>query len=256
MKRLELIPVALLGALASFMAVQMNATPLASQSPALVPTVTSDAGAVDSTEAAPPPRPSVRVPAVERRDVDDIRTRLAMGAPGTYIDEILASRDSSLARWRDRSIEPLRIWVDIAPPLDAWRREFAQHARDAFEAWEAVGIPVRFTFVVDPAQSDVQVTWVDRFDEQISGKTHWARDENWWITDGSIVLALHHRDGHALDTAAIRAIALHEVGHLLGLDHTADETSIMTPRVRVRDLSNADRATVKLVYSLPAGSIR
>ncbi|HUF28486.1 MAG TPA: matrixin family metalloprotease [Gemmatimonadaceae bacterium] len=255
MKRLELIPVALLGALASFMIVQMNASPLASQSPAVTPTVTSDAGAVDSTEVAPLPRVSVRVPAVSR-DVDDIRTRLAMGEAGTYIGEILASRDSSLARWRDRSIEPLRVWVDIAPPLDAWRREFAEHAREAFEAWSDVGIPVRFTFVVDPAQSDVQVTWVDRFDEQISGKTHWARDENWWITDGSIVLALHHRDGHALDTAAIRAIALHEVGHLLGLDHTADETSIMTPKVRVRDLSNADRATARLIYSLPAGSVR
>ena len=30
--------------------------------------------------------------------------------------------------------------------------------------------------------------------EQISGKTHWARDEKWWITDGNIQLALHHND--------------------------------------------------------------
>ena len=54
----------------------------------------------------------------------------------------------------------------------------------------------------------------------------------------------------------MHAMALHEVGHLLGLDHTADETSIMTPKVRVRDLSNADRATIRLLYTLPAGSIR
>jgi predicted Zn-dependent protease len=83
----------------------------------------------------------------------------------------------------------------------------------------------------------------------------WARDENWWIVDANIVIALHHNHGEALDPSAIRAIALHEVGHLLGLDHTADTTNIMTPRVRVRDLSAADRATVKLLYSLPPGPV-
>jgi hypothetical protein len=30
----------------------------------------------------------------------------------------------------------------------------------------------------------------------------------------------------------------------------------MAPRVRVRDLTDADRATVKLLYALPAGPIR
>jgi len=30
----------------------------------------------------------------------------------------------------------------------------------------------------------------------------------------------------------------------------------MTARVRVRDLSNADRATMKLLYTLPPGSVK
>lgn len=51
----------------------------------------------------------------------------------------------------------------------------------------------------------------------------------------------------------MRAIALHEVGHLLGLDHTTDQTSVMAARVRVRELSAADHATARLVYALPPG---
>ena len=64
-----------------------------------------------------------------------------------------------------------------------------------------------------------------------------------------------HRSGEALDTAAVRAISLHEVGHLIGLDHTSDSTSIMTPRVRVSHLAPVDRATAQLLYMLPPGPI-
>jgi hypothetical protein len=126
---------------------------------------------------------------------------------------------------------------------------------DAFNTWEGVGIPVRFALAPDSASADVHVVWTDRFREPISGKTIWSRDDRWWIVDADITLALHHKDGEALDAAQVRAIALHEIGHLLGLDHTGDQTNVMAARVRVRDLSAADRATVRLLYSVPAGKI-
>jgi hypothetical protein len=110
--------------------------------------------------------------------------------------------------------------------------------------------------LLDSGDADVHVTWIDHFAEPISGKTLWARDQSWWIVDANITIALHHNQGEALDAAAIRAIALHEVGHLLGLDHSGDTANIMTARVRVRDLSAADRATARLIYELPPGSVR
>jgi predicted Zn-dependent protease len=102
----------------------------------------------------------------------------------------------------------------------------------------------------------VHVDWVDRFKTPISGRTRWARDEDWVITDANITLAMHHTQGDMLDPESMRAMALHEIGHLLGLDHTRDSLSIMAPRVRVRQLSAADRATVRLLYALPTGPIR
>ncbi|MEJ7813127.1 MAG: matrixin family metalloprotease [Gemmatimonadaceae bacterium] len=189
-------------------------------------------------------------------DSEETRTRIRRGEQGTYIGEVLLGRDSALTRWRERVEDPLRVWVADGAAIADWHAEFKGQVRDAFDQWARLGIPVRFTFVVDSADADIRVAWTDHFDEAISGKTLWSRDRRWWIVGGNITLALHHNKGEALDGASIRAIALHEVGHLLGLDHTSDTSNIMTARVRVRELSDADRATIRLLYSLPAGSIK
>jgi len=99
------------------------------------------------------------------------------------------------------------------------------------------------------------VVWVDKFDMPISGRTRWTRDQHWWIVGSSIEVALHHQSGTPLEPEAIYVITLHEIGHVLGLDHTQDDRNIMAARVRVRDLSPADEHTAQLVYSIPPGSV-
>jgi hypothetical protein len=190
------------------------------------------------------------------RDVADIRRRVMLGEKGTYIAEILAVRDSGLARWPDRLDNPLRVWVADGKGKPDWNPSYVDQVHEAFETWALTGLPMRFTYVRDSVDADVVIGWLDRFDTQITGRTLWSRDRNWWIVNGSIMLALHHTGGEALDEKAIHAIALHEVGHLLGLNHSSDTMNIMTARVRVRELSDADRATKKLLYSLPPGSLK
>jgi hypothetical protein len=186
----------------------------------------------------------------------DVRRRLVERGSGTYIGEMLAERDSALARWPERRGRPLTIWIQPTSTIEDWTDGYVTSVRDAVSAWDALELPVHFAFTSDSARADVHVSFIDQFDEAISGRTKWERDDNWWITDADIVLAVHHRNGPALDEDAMRALALHEVGHLLGLDHTEDATSIMAPRVRVRGLSSADRATVRLLYTLPPGGVR
>jgi hypothetical protein len=186
----------------------------------------------------------------------EVRQIVRREESGTYIGELLLDRDSALTRWPDRTKQPLRVWIGSATGQAGWSESYREQVRVAFETWETAGIPMSFEFVSDPAGADVHVTWIDRFQEPISGKTLWSRDDRWWIVDADITLALHHRDGAPLDVQQTRAIALHEIGHLLGLDHTTDPTNIMAPRVRVRELSPADRATVRLLYSVPAGQLK
>jgi hypothetical protein len=195
--------------------------------------------------------------AVEReRAKAEVRRRLAEREHGTYISEMLTERDSALARWPDREGRPLTIWIQSDTTLADWSDGYVDGVRTAVNDWDQLQLPVRFAFTADSAHADVHVTFIDQFDDAISGRTKWERDDNWWITDADIVLAVHHKNGPALDDEAMHALALHEVGHLLGLDHTEDPTSIMAPKVRVRSLSSADRATVRLLYTLPPGGVR
>jgi len=190
------------------------------------------------------------------RDLAAIRQRLRDAEAGTYIAEILRERDSALVRWPDRVGAPLTVWIQPTSPVNDFTRDYVSRVQVAFENWDTLQLPVRFAFVPDSATADVHVNWIDHFDEPISGRTRWARDDDWTITDANIILAVHHHQGETLDPESMKAMALHEIGHLLGLDHTVDSTSIMAPRVRVRDLSDADRATIRLLYALPAGPLR
>jgi hypothetical protein len=195
-------------------------------------------------------------PAAAARARAAVRKQLEARGQGTYINEMLAERDSSLARWKDQNGVPLKIWIQPSSDVNEWRSTFTTEVRDAFLEWDTLNLPVRFSFTPDSASADVHVTFIDHFEEPISGRTRWARDDDWWIIDGDITLAVHHNSGRTLDEESMKAMALHEIGHLLGLDHTDDQTSIMAPKVRVRGLSEADRATVRLLYTLPPGGVR
>ncbi len=184
------------------------------------------------------------------------RRRLKANQAGTYIADILEERDSSLARWPDRGGVPLKVWIQPQSGVVDFTDGYVARVREAFEDWDRLNLPIHFAFVEDSTSADVHVNWIDRFSDPISGRTRWSHDDDWEITDANIVLALHHNHGEQLDLESMHAMALHEIGHLLGLDHTRDSMSVMAPRVRVRSLSDADRATVRLVYALPAGSVR
>ncbi len=264
MKRPVVFLVLLVAAMAVFIVVQARSIPRRASPAASRADTTPTASAPSAPGAAPVAASadstglvSIRASAqpAPKRDLAEIQRRLADGERGTYIRELLLQRDDNNTRWPDRQAEPLRIWIQPSSTLADFHGSYPVRAREAFERWMRVGVPVAFTFVVDSASCDIPVTWVDKFEMPITGRTLWTRDQYWWIVGSSVEVALHHQSGAALDPLAIYVITLHEVGHVLGLDHTQDDRSIMAARVRVTDLSDVDEHTAQLIYSIPPGSV-
>src|SRR5437867_1280369 len=121
--------------------------------------------------------------AADDRDPVEVRRKLREGEAGTYINEILRQRDSAIIRWPDRGGEPLSVWIQPVSRVKDFAPEYVTRVRAAFLDWDKVKLPVRFMFTRDSAAADVHVNWIDHFNEPISGRTRWARDDEWLITD-------------------------------------------------------------------------
>ena len=222
------------------------------------------ADSVQQSADAAQPLAAARTARIDGDAVDSIRradTRavIASRGTGTFIPDILRLSDSTLQRWPDRRATPLRVYVSEDGPRGSGhiRDDYLQAVREAFTIWEGVELPIRFGFVTDSALADITVSWVTDFNgDPVLGRTKVVRDSRYWIIRSDVQLATMRRDASGqLDPTVVRALAIHEIGHGIGLDHAADTTVIMAPKIRARAITIADKATAQLLYSVPPGSV-
>jgi hypothetical protein len=204
-----------------------------------------------------PAGPDGREPSyIELLARSETRRQIRASGSSTYLGEMIAaSGDSMLRRWENRQTNPIRVW--FAPTYAAnFKPAFLDAIKAAFGQWTAAGVPVRFDFTGDSTNAEVTVKWRIQFEIERTGQTDVTWDQNGQIQSAVVTLATFDPKGLPMESDDIRVVATHEVGHLLGLDHSKDSTDIMFPTAKVRELSDRDARTVMLLYQLTPGSLR
>lgn len=180
-------------------------------------------------------------------------------ARGSYVDDILGEQDSALFRWPERLGDAVRVFIEPASSEAGFDPRYPETARGVFSEWSEAGFPVRFVFVYDSIGADIAIRWRNRFpasEGQRIGMTERVQTRRFLISRAAISVALHDSTGHVLTPTTVAGIVRHEVGHALGLNHANDPTSVMYYESATATISASDRATLRLLYLVPPGSLR
>ena len=178
------------------------------------------------------------------------RRRLAQVGPSTYFDSLLVETDSVLRRWM---MTP--VVVAILPEAARIDPGVVATVNRALSVWEATGA-VRFRQSQDSGSAQIRVGSTLRFEGDRAGETnlHWTSDGV--LHDAWITLSRTDSRGRPMAAPAALVIAIHEIGHALGLSHSGNPDDVMFPTPRVARPSDRDRMTLALLYELPPGIVR
>lgn len=225
--------------------------------------VRGDTAVTVSSAPSPRPRPAPAAGSVatgpgyiEQLARAETRRRLRASAGVAYLNDMLGtSTDSMLHRWDNRIANPVRVYLAGGRAAN-YQPAFLDAVRWAFARWENAGVPVRFNVLADSASAEVHVRWRIQFELDRTGQTDLTWDAGGRLESGVITFATFDPLGRPMTADDIRVVALHEVGHVIGLEHSPDSTDIMFPISQVRDLSERDVQSALLLYALSPGPIR
>ena len=153
-------------------------------------------------------------------------------------------------RWSEAQYDDVTVWIASGEAVPLWRKANRFMVRDAFHGWTAAGAPVHFVFVADSSRADVRVLWADSLPDGRAGQVTRLADQRGFLRAATIEMSTRNIGGRRQDSATVYAVALHEVGHLLGLEHSADEHDIMAAWVTAPSLTAQDRAAMRTLYDI------
>ena len=208
-------------------------------------------------DGAPPPR-AAAVTETDRLDSASrvvALARIGREGDGTYLPAMLAENDSVLHRWADeRRQRPLRVAVLRDDTVPGFRESFVGNVTWAIGRWNGVGLPVWLAESPDSGGADIVVSWTNQLDSNRTGRTDLTWQRRGPIVKVHVILATHLPDGRRVVGTQMVALALHELGHAIGLGHSPVRSDALYPETSATDLTSRDRLTALLLYAVPPGS--
>lgn len=174
-------------------------------------------------------------------------------AASTYLPNALIN-GRLVQRWNDTN-HTIAVTIQAGRGIPGWSSDLIPLVKSAFSEWEsAMGGRLRFEYTNDPSKTDILVTWSRRaYGTQVGHQT--VRYEGNILTNADITIAMLAPNGQALSKSELRTVALHEVGHALGIrGHSQSADDVMYPSLQpsVVRLSPSDIATMKALYQRKA----
>jgi tetratricopeptide (TPR) repeat protein len=188
-----------------------------------------------------------------------------MGGPingEDYLDEI--TEGGRFVRW-SLSKMPLKVYIESSPiGIRNFQPGFVSQVRRALEVWAGVlNHQMSFTPVSSPEQADIRVTWTNTIDTRGhsgDGGTAYTAGlmiphiRNDQIEYMDVKIATFDIKGNPQSSDIIYAVAIHELGHSMGLlGHSDNPNDIMyAENQHVTTPSQRDLATIRRLYSTNA----
>ncbi|MBI2543424.1 MAG: matrixin family metalloprotease [Candidatus Aenigmarchaeota archaeon] len=154
---------------------------------------------------------------------------------------------------------PLTVYIDTSF-LDESNKGYANNVRDAMRNWESsTSNLVTFQEITNP-DADITIEWVSKLSEKSldtigDTKLTFVNVSNVGIIHDAKIELLIKSGSKKLNSNDMINLALHEIGHALGLEHAEDETNIMYPVLtvpsdKVIQISNNEKQILQNTYKI------
>ena len=153
---------------------------------------------------------------------------------------------------------PLTVYIND-DLLQQKNPEYVSDVRRALDIWHSTGI-VSFT-VVDNPEADITIGWVPNLKEKATdtlGNTDlkFINISQFGIIQNATIELLTKSESRQLNSKDMTNLALHEIGHAIGLQHT-NEDDIMNPTLTipsnaVKEISTDNTNNLQELYKSPA----
>jgi hypothetical protein len=184
----------------------------------------------------------------------EIQTNQSLPLNDNYVD-ILGKK---IFRWNDKT-HYLMIYIQDGRDQPGWNPENIQRVQAAFSEWERAMSPrFRFIYMPDTRGSDVTVSWKGFSEKEHRGDKAGQNSTITWgkyLQKNDIEIALNNSKGVPYNPIVIQSVALHEIGHMLGIKgHSNQPQDVMAAASDLynltapQHLTQRDVNTLKLIY--------